>query len=242
MHAATFAAAFFQSVTGVGFGMIAGPVILVVLHDPSAVVLSSAMSWLIALCLFPWLWRGSDPQMLRRLLLGAALGIVPGVILLSAVDVVVLKAIAGLTIATLTTLIVFGAPGAKRPGAAGDMVAGGLGGLFGGALAMPGPTAAVRMNGLSHSKARVRATMVAFFVLVWPMILLAQWVSLGISAETAWNALKLVPGTLAGLAVGNYAASRVSEDFFRRIVLVLLTLTAASLLGTAVWDWIGGRE
>ena len=36
LHIAAALAAFFQSVTGIGFGMIAGPVILMVLNDPAA--------------------------------------------------------------------------------------------------------------------------------------------------------------------------------------------------------------
>lgn len=241
LHGATLLASFFQAVTGIGFGMIAGPVILVVLDDPAAVAISTAMSWLIALCLFPSLWRGTDVALLGRLSGGAALGLVPGLALLAVVDIDTLKLLAGLVIGALTALIIFGAPGMGRPGLRGDLAAGALGGLFGGCLAMPGPTAALRMSGLGHDKRTVRATMVSFFCCIWPVILLGQWLSVGISAQTAWNAVSLVPATLAGLALGNYAAAKVGEAFFRRAVIVILVLTAASLLGSGLWTMIGGR-
>ena len=78
-----------------------------------------------------------------------------------------------------------------------------------------------------------------FFVGVWPMILAAQWFALDIRSETLWNAAALVPATLAGLVVGNYAASKVSESFFRRVVIVLLIATSASLIGNVIWVWMG---
>ena len=48
LHVAAFVASFFQAVTGIGFGMIAGPFILMVLEDPAAVVISTLMSALVA--------------------------------------------------------------------------------------------------------------------------------------------------------------------------------------------------
>lgn len=240
LHAAAAVAAFFQSVTGIGFGMIAGPVILMVLDDPGAVVISTLMSALIAYVLFPLVRRGADWRMTLRLLAGAALFLPLGALLLAVADIQVLKLGAGLAIAALTGLLLFGAPGTDRPGLTGDLVFGGLAGLLGGALAMPGPTAALRAAALGHSKIVVRASMMGFLVGIWPMILVAQAVALDLSAQTFWNALSLVPATLAGLGLGNYAAGRVSEGFFRRVVTVLLLATSASLLGNVIWTWTHG--
>ncbi len=238
LHIAAGIAAFFQSVTGIGFGMIAGPFVLMVLDDPAAVVISTLMSWMIALVLFPVVRRDVNWSLTGRLIGGAALGLPIGLALLAVADIQTLKLGAGLAIAALTALMVFGAPGTDRPGLPGDLIFGGLGGVFGGALAMPGPTAAIRASALGHPKTTVRASMMGFFVGVWPMIFAGQWIAIGITQETLWNAAALVPATLAGLAVGNYAASRVSEGFFRRVVIVLLFATAISLLGDAI---LGGR-
>jgi uncharacterized membrane protein YfcA len=130
--------------------------------------------------------------------------------------------------------MVFGLPGMRTPGPAGDVAFGVLAGALGGCLAIPGPPAALRMTGLAHPKTVVRATMVSFFCAVWPMIFLAQLSVLSIGAETWWNAATLVPGTLVGLALGNWAASRVSESFFRRMVIVFLLAAAASLLAASI--------
>ena len=235
LHVAAFAASFFQSAVGIGFGMVAGPVVLTVLNDPAAVVVSTLMSWLIALVLVPSLRRGTDWAMLRRLALGAALGLVPGLVLLSIAGIAGLKLIAGLVIGGLTAAMVFGLPGVKTPGRGGDLVFGAMAGMFGGCLAIPGPPAAMRMTGLGFPKARVRATMVSFFCCIWPVILAGQWAVIGITSETLWNAAMLVPAVLTGVLVGNWAASRVSERFFRNLVLVFLCGTSVSLLVDAVF-------
>lgn len=240
LHVAAAVAAFFQSVTGIGFGMIAGPVILMVLDDPGAVVISTLMSALIAYVLFPLVRRGADWRMTLRLMLGAALAVPVGAALLAVADIMILKLVAGLAIAILTLLLLFGAPGTGRPGLAGDLVFGGLAGLLGGALALPGPTTALRVAALGHPKVVVRATMMGFFVGVWPIILVAQALALDLTAQTFWNALSLVPATLAGLGAGHYAAGRVSEGFFRRVVTVLLFAASASLLGNVIWTWTQG--
>ncbi len=230
LHSAVALAAFFQTVTGVGFGMVAGPVILLLMNDASAILVSTLMSWLIALVLAPALLRGSDRGMLARLALGALIGLPVGLALLTLADVATLKLLAGLTISLATAMMLFGAPGVGRPSRGLDLLAGALGGLFGGALAMPGPTAAIRMGGLGYDKATVRSTMVAFFVTAWPAILLGQALTAGLSESTLRQALGLVPATLAGLALGQWAASRVSERVFRRLVMVFLVATAASLI------------
>ncbi len=234
LQVAAFVAPFFQSVVGIGFGMVAGPVVLMVLDDPAAVVISTLMSWLIAVVLWPSLRRGADWAMLKRLAVGAAFGLPFGLALLVFAGIAGLKLIAGLVIGGLTAAMVFGLPGVRTPGRGMDVAFGVLGGVFGGCLAIPGPPAVMRMNGLGYPKAVTRATMVTFFCCIWPVIFAGQWAVIGVSEATLWNALVLVPGVLTGVLVGNWAASRVSERFFRNLVLVFLCGTSVSLLVDAV--------
>ena len=101
LHAAVAAAAFFQAVTGIGFGMIAGPVILLVLATPSAMILTNILNWTVALALLPLVWRDADRRLGGRLLLGALLGLPVGAALLGVADVVTLKLAAGVLILRL---------------------------------------------------------------------------------------------------------------------------------------------
>lgn len=238
MHLVVAVAAFCQSVTGIGFGMIAGPVLLVMMDDRAAILVSTLMSWLIALVLLPMLWRAADRRILLPLAAGALAGLAPGLWLLSVADVAMLKLLAGAVVGTLTLMTVFGAPGTRRAGRSGDIVSGGLGGLLGGCLSMPGPTVAVRLAALGRHKAAVRATMVVFFAVVWPPVFAGQALAIGVEDATLRYAALLVPATLVGLLAGHAAAGRVSERLFRRGVQAFLLATSASLLGGAAWSWM----
>ena len=69
-----FSAAALQSATGIGFGVIAGPVLLVVLNDNSAIQISIILNLLIALLLAPSLRQKADRRLLAQLLIGLAVG------------------------------------------------------------------------------------------------------------------------------------------------------------------------
>ena len=234
LQIAAFIAALFQSAVGIGFGMVAGPVVLIVLNDPAAVVISTLLSWLIALALLPSLRRGTDWPMFWRLSVGAVLGLPFGLALLGASSVASLKLIAAVVIGGLTAAMIFGLPGMRTPGRTLDYLFGILAGTFGGCLAIPGPPASLRMAGLGYPKATIRATMVTFFCLVWPAIFTGQWAVIGVGSDTLWNALVLVPGVLAGVLAGNWAAGHVSERVFRNLVLAFLCATSVSLFADAV--------
>ena len=234
LQIAAFLAAFVQSTVGIGFGMVAGPVVLIVLNDPAAVVISTLLSWLIALALLPSLRSGTDWPMVWRLSAGAVLGLPLGLALLGASGISVLKLIAAVVIGGLTAAMVFGLPGMRSPARGLDYLSGFIAGIFGGCLAIPGPPASLRMSGLGFSKVKNRATMVTFFCMIWPAVFAGQWAVIGVSSQTLWNALVLVPGVLAGILAGNWAAKRISERVFRNLVLVFLCATSVSLFADAV--------
>ena len=139
LQIAAFIAAFVQSTVGIGFGMIAGPVVLIVLNDPAAVVISTLLSWLIALALLPSLRTGTDWPMLWRLSAGAALGLPFGLALLGASGIGALKLTAAVVIGGLTLAMMFGLPGVRTPGRGMDYLFGIIAGMFGGCLAIQGP-------------------------------------------------------------------------------------------------------
>ena len=56
LHAAVFAAALLQAATGIGFGVIAGPIILMVMNSGAAVQVTILLSLLIAVVLAPSLY------------------------------------------------------------------------------------------------------------------------------------------------------------------------------------------
>ena len=93
-----FGASALQSSTGIGFGVIAGPVLLIVLNDGAAIQISVLLNLLIALLLAPSLRRKSDRRLLKSLLIGLAIGSPLGLLIYLQVDIALLKTFAGVVV------------------------------------------------------------------------------------------------------------------------------------------------
>ena len=87
-----------QSATGIGFGVIAGPILLIVLNDGSAIQISIALNLLIAVILSPFLWNNVDRSILRNFVVGLAIGSPLGLLVFLNIGITMLKAIAGIGI------------------------------------------------------------------------------------------------------------------------------------------------
>lgn len=231
VHAILFIGAFLQGVTGMGFALIVGPVLLLVMGDGTAIQIAGLLSLAIALALFPGFYRHIDGQAMRNFCLSGVIVLPLGLLLFALAEPVHLKLGAGLFIAVMVGGVFLGLSQAMgRPGRTTDLVAGTFGGIFGGALSMPGPPIAMRLATGQLPKVAIRATILGLFVVIYPLIFAGQALVAGLEAATLWSALAYTPATLAGAIAGHLAVPYVSEDLFRRVVIGFQIATAASLL------------
>lgn len=243
LHFAVFSAALLQAATGIGFGVIAGPIILIALNDGSAIQISILLSLLIAVVLTPSLIKSVDRTLLPRLLVGTVIGLPIGMAVFVLVTVDLLKVLAGaavLFMAYLATKALIG----SRPNGAGavsdarlqDLGVGVLSGAMCAGLAMPGPVVAARMMTRGQSKGATRATILVLFVFSYIAAIAVQAVTVGVAMPTLSLTATLAPATLLGVLVGKISAGRISEKLFRWTIVVILIATAGSLLLSAVPD------
>ena len=228
-----------QSATGIGFGVIAGPVMLIVLNSGAAIQISIALSLLIAAVLIPSLWRQLHRQLLLRFLAGSIAGLPVGLVIFLSIDIDLLKLLAGL--AVLFSLVFAlrangSAPrgGGRRSGRLEQLSIGVVSGVMSGSLAMPGPVPAAWMAARRYGKDTIRATMLAMFVFSYPAALALQASLAGISRETLWLCLILAPPTLAGVYAGRLLAARLTERIFRWVLISVLAATAGGLLLSSI--------
>ena len=239
MHGAVLAAALLQAATGIGFGVIAGPIILMAMGSGAAVQVTCLLSLLIALLLAPSLVKQVDRVLLGRLLLGSLAGLPIGILVFVSVGVDLLKLLAGAAVLFMATAA-SGRFGARNRGAdtAGgrlrDIGTGVISGVMSASLAMPGPVAAARMAALAHAKEAIRATILMLFVFSYSAAIALQAALADISRETWWLAVTLVPATLAGILLGRLSLAWISESLFRRLIVVVLLATAAGLLLSSI--------
>ncbi len=236
---AIFGASALQSATGIGFGVIAGPLLLIVLNDSSAIQVSVLLNLLIALLLAPSLWQKSDRQLLKSLLVGLAVGSPLGLLIYLYMSIAVLKSFAGVVVLLTLVFVLRGDSRSidlrgKVAGKFEQVSVGVIAGIMGSSLAMPGPIPAAWMSARGFDKDTIRATILVMFVGAYAVALLLQVSLAGISADTMRFTAMLVPSTIAGIWLGRFLSSRISEATFRWLLTIILAFTAVTLLATLV--------
>jgi uncharacterized membrane protein YfcA len=239
LNLAVLAAAALQAATGIGFGVIAGPIMLVVLNDGSAIHVSIMLNLLIAVLLTPALMRDIDKPLLGRLVAGLLVGTPIGVWAFLAMDIVLLKFAAALAVAMTMILMLRNRnpSDGKRPAATPDIERGSMGliaGMMGGSLGMPGPVPAAWMSAKGYGKSVIRATILAMFVVSYALSLGLQRGAVGIRGDTFSLAAELAPATVIGIMAGRFLHHRITERAFRKLLFVILLATVFLLLVTLI--------
>ena len=243
LHFVVLGAALLQTATGIGFGAVAGPIILLVMDSGAAIQVSILLNLLIAVVLVPSLLNNIDKTFLRRVLIGSAFGLPIGIWVFTIVSVATLKLLAGLAV----FLMALSASGilqnrTREKSESRDYFTGVLSGAMSTVLAMPGPPAAARMTALALSKDAIRATTLALFIFSYGAAYVFQAYFVGVSKDVTMVAVVLVPATLIGILLGRIATSRISERAFRPLIVAVLVLTSLGLLFNVASEWLQGNE
>lgn len=248
MSLAVFGAAALQGATGIGFGVVAGPILLAMINGGEAIQISILMNLLIAAVLAPSLRRAVDWRLMKPLLAGTALGMPLGLYVFVTISIFSLKLLAALAIVLTMGFVLRNiyvgrnGNGAPAGGAAGQghtpgvmsWPVGVVSGMMGGSLAMPGPVPAGWMSASGYGKVCVRATMLMLFVFSYVASLLLQVALVGIDGGTWWLGAKLAPATLLGVTAGRALTHYISERVFSWLVVVTLALTVVLLVISVV--------
>ncbi len=241
LNVVVFAAALIQAAIGIGFGLLAGPVFLLVIGSTAAIQMSAALSLAIAILLVPSLRHQVDVPFLKRVCIGSCVGIPAGLYIYLTFDIAAIKLLAGIVVLAMLIPLSGFLPkniqtGPPDTGQAQGVSAGILSGIMSACLAMPGPVPAAWLAYANYPKDVVRATILALFLFSYPVVLAVQSSLEGVNAEAWWNSLLLLPATIAGITSGKVLAKRINETLFRRIVMAILAGTGIGLLLDAgVW-------
>ncbi|WP_162164340.1 sulfite exporter TauE/SafE family protein [Roseivivax isoporae] len=233
---AVFGAAMLQAATGIGYGVIAGPIFLVALNGTEAIQISALHNLAIALVLAPSLRGAMDRTVLTRLIAGGVVGITAGLVLQTWLSVAALKLCAAAMVAFVAATLLLdmrrgrGAASGMPPAAGETGLVGTLAGVMGGVLAMPGPLAATWMSVRGFDRGTVRATILAFFVFAYGANVASYALLTGFGTVSLRLAAWLLPALALGIAAGVGLSGRLSETLFRKVLLGVLATTVALLL------------
>jgi uncharacterized membrane protein YfcA len=239
LSTALFLAAALQAATGIGFGLIASPALLMSMNTTGAVQVSSVLNFLIAILMVPGLYRHIDFSVCRRLGTGFIFGLPVGVLVLVTVPAFVIKTLALLIILlALISLLRHSAAQQVDELAAHSRTSriGALAGALSGALAMPGPPIAAHLAALRMSKDQIRATVLFLYIFAYSATLAAQIAIAGIEPLLWQRSAMLIPAIVLGLVTGSIGARFLSEQLFRNLIKTALAATVCGLLLSLLGD------
>lgn len=231
LAATCFAAAVLQATNGFGFAVLAVPFFLLLVPADKAIQLVIILSLAISLVMTPRLRDAIDPRLLLRLAVGSAIGLPIGLIVFGYSNPIVVRLAAGGVIVLFAAMLGWNRYRRRPPLVAMrlglDLGAGTVAGAATGLVGMPGPPLMIYLMLAAAPMRAVRATLVAFFVLVYAATLLSDVAFLGVPAGDWAIAASLLPLTWIGGITGLHIAERLNETV--AAVLSILVLAVAGL-------------
>jgi uncharacterized protein len=232
--AGAFAGGFVNGLTGFGTGLSAMPIWLQALPAPLAAQLAAAGGVAGQLTTLRAIWHAIDWRALAPMLLAGLIGVPVGAAFVPMIDQQKFKMAVGLILIVYATLMLLSGSRLRLPptGRWADVVMGFAGGLMGGLAGLSGvmPTVWAALQG--WTKERRRGVFQAFNLTILSATLIAHLFNGLITSSFLSALLVALPGTFAGVALGQRLYARLDDRRFDRVVLILLGIAGIGLLIT----------
>lgn len=231
MAAVSFFAAMLLATNGFGFAVLAVPFFLMFAPAGQAIQIIIILTVAVSLVVALRLRQALDPPLLVRLSVGSVIGLPFGLAAFRFADPLIVRAVAGATVVAFAVMLAWSRLGRRptrlRMAPRWDLAAGTLAGAANALVGMSGPPVLIYLMLAGAPIRTVRATLVAFFALIYAATLAADVVFLGVSGSNWLIAASLLPplgaGSLLGLGIGDRLGATAAE------VLAIVVLGGAGL-------------
>ncbi len=221
-------ASLLQTSTGFGFSVIATPFLLIIYNPYDAIQINLILSLVISIYMMKKISAEIDRRLMLNLIKGSALGAPLGIIVYLFADVRLLKIAVSLVILFLAALMLFKFKIKRKE--KNDLLVGGFSGLLTTGMGIPGPPLLIYFTGLEAKKEALRSTSLAYFCFIYGLSLILQ-VLLGGTNTTVWvSALSSIPLVFLGMYLGQLLFKRMSQQAFKIILYLLITVSGSYLL------------
>lgn len=227
------AAATIQSLTGFGFALLAVPLLALVMPAESAVVISATLGLITSAGLAVKERAHGDRVAIRRMLGGAVVG--------APVGIAVLEVMTGRQLRFLLAAVIFSfllitlrGWALRRDSAGIEIGAGVVSGVLNTTLSTNGPPLVMALQARHLPPSQFRGTL-APIIAATGVLTVVLFAATGRYDAEVWQSLAVaLPALGAGYLVGTRQHHRFEPAAFRRLVLVLLTITGVVTLVGAV--------
>ena len=231
-----------QVTTGVGLGLLAGPILILSLNSETAIFVAIIINLAVSVVLLPRETGAISWPPLRVLLVGTLIGVPLGWLVLRHIDAQVLKLFMGLVVLVAALQLVLldrgSGAGSGQTNRLSTLAGGGVSGFMSGCLAIPGPVAMWALLRQDIAPAQVRATLRALFIVSYGAAFLAH-VGLGGIPAAGWSTVfALLPALAIGVGLGGIAKRRIGDAALNAALRLLLVAMGVSLLWKGIWDVI----
>jgi uncharacterized protein len=252
-------ASFSQSVSGVGFVMVATPFLLPIMNVKDTVLVTFSMSIIGQIIIIYKHWSVIHPSMFLNFVLGSVLGAPLGLWLFSVASFATLKLIVGVALFSISSYSLYkiyknwhiidstaayrlshqASPFwnmnellqciSDRAGKL-QLFVGSIAGFFGPSIGMPGIPLTVYFSAVNVDKEVARSTSLSFFIVLCFVTLVANYVAGTISTTVYSMAPLLIPSLLIGTVIGNMVFSHIPQRWFHLILNSIILYSACSIL------------
>ncbi len=229
-----------QVATGVGLGLLAGPVLILSLQSETAIFVAIILNLIVSVVLLPQEKGEISWQPLRLLLVGTLVGVPLGWLVLQQIEATTLKLFTGVVVLGAAIQLILlsrqAAVGGGKSVRLRTLMGGGFSGFMSGCLAIPGPVAMWTLLQRNITPSQVRATLRALFVFSYSAAFLVHF-GLGGETATGWStAAALVPALAVGVALGVVVKRNVREASLHVALRLILLAMGLSLLWKGILD------
>lgn len=223
-----FVASILQTSTGFGFSIMATPFLLILFEPREAIQINLILSLVISCVLIQKIKKDTDSGLVKRFIIGSAVGLPIGIVVFLLADIDKLKIGVSLLILSFTVLLIL--KFRIRQTRIRDLAAGGFSGILTTSIGMPGPPVLLYFSGIDTGKERLRATTLAFYLFIYSASLLIQILFVGTSKAIWLSSAAALPLVLVGLFIGNRLFIKINQRIFQAFLYALLIFTGVYLL------------
>ena len=217
-----------------GFAMAVTPFFLIFLDARLVIEMNIVLTAVLFATVLPQVRRHIIPATLAAMLMGGALGIYPGLLVLQSLPQEALSLILTSVVIITALLAAFNRfPYFQREKTAGGVV-GFVFTFINAGLALGGPIPALFGLNQRWLRDQMRAMLSSFFLVTGLAIIGAHVASGRLGQQEFFSALLFVPALLLGSFIASRLAGRINEVLFRKLVVVVLLATSFGILGREI--------
>ena len=218
----TFAGGLMLGYTGWGGAMVSMPFLTILYGPVEALVIMIIGALLVTAYLFPTAARIADWRRMTPILIGMAVCVPIGNLLLFALEPNLIRRIIGWLIVGASILILSGWRYSGPQGAGASATTGAISGLINGFVGLGGPPLVIYMLALKQSATVQRANTLVFMAITSVLVLGSTFVGGGVTLENSFLGVLTAPFQIAGGWLGARLFLKLPVELFKKFSLVAL--------------------